>query len=103
MPERTCVACRTRREKAQLIRIVRQPDGSVVIDEAGDLAGRGAYLCADSDCWALAVRRSALQRALHVPLPEGLKERLEQGAVVASPVTTGRGAPQMMLGGNHGT
>jgi predicted RNA-binding protein YlxR (DUF448 family) len=98
------VACRTRHQKAQLIRIVRRVDGEMVMDETGRQPGRGAYLCADASCWNLALRRSALQRALRAPLPTGLKDRLEQGAVVASPVMTGRGAPPpMMLGGNHGT
>jgi predicted RNA-binding protein YlxR (DUF448 family) len=85
------------------VRIVRTRDGSLVMDPTGALEGRGAYLCADAACWTLALRRSALQRALRAPLPDELKERLEQGAVVASPVTTGRSAPQMMLGGTHGT
>jgi predicted RNA-binding protein YlxR (DUF448 family) len=98
------VACRTRRQKAELIRIVRRVDGEVVMDETGSQPGRGAYLCADASCWSLALRRSALQRALRAQLPTGLKDRLEQGAVIASPVTTGREAPlPMMLGGNHGT
>ncbi len=64
VPARTCVACRTRRDKAALVRIVRRPDGRVVLDHDGRLEGRGAYLCADGGCWALALRRSALQRAL---------------------------------------
>jgi predicted RNA-binding protein YlxR (DUF448 family) len=83
--------------------LVRRVDGEVVMDETGSQPGRGAYLCADASCWRLASRRSALQRALRAPLPAGLKDRLEQGAVVASPVTTGRGAPLMTLGGNDGT
>jgi uncharacterized protein len=103
VPERTCVACRAKGDKAVLVRIVRRPDGVIVMDEAGHSAGRGAYLCADPACWTLALKRSALQRALRTALPADLKERLEQGALVASPVSTGRGAPQMMLGGSHGT
>jgi predicted RNA-binding protein YlxR (DUF448 family) len=103
VPTRTCVACRARGDKAAFVRVVRQPDGAIVMDEAGHLAGRGAYLCADRACWALALKRGALQRALRAALPAELKERLEQGALVASPVSTGRGAPQMLLGGSHGT
>jgi predicted RNA-binding protein YlxR (DUF448 family) len=85
------------------VRVVRRPDGAIVMDEVGNVPGRGAYLCADRACWALALKRSALQRALRAPLPADLIERLEQGAVVASPVSTGRGAAQTMLGGSHGT
>jgi len=45
-PQRTCVACRTTRDKRDLLRVVRAPDGSVSFDASGKAAGRGAYLCA---------------------------------------------------------
>jgi predicted RNA-binding protein YlxR (DUF448 family) len=70
------VSCRTTSAKRQLVRIVRTPDGRVVTDPSGKLAGRGAYLCADGACWARAVERGALSRALGVPLPDGLRDEL---------------------------
>jgi uncharacterized protein len=73
------VACRTERQKRDLVRIVRTPDRRVVLDPTGRLAGRGAYLCADGSCWALALKKSALERALDVPLPAELRSRLELG------------------------
>jgi hypothetical protein len=60
--------------------VVRTPDGTVVMDSTGRLAGRGAYLCADGSCWRLALDKGTLQRALEVPLPETLKEQLRAGA-----------------------
>ena len=80
VPLRTCVACRTSRPKAELLRIVRAPDGSVSVDNSGRAAGRGAYLCADGGCWPQAVKKSALERALSVALPAELRSRLEAGA-----------------------
>jgi predicted RNA-binding protein YlxR (DUF448 family) len=100
---RTCVACRTRRDKAALVRVVRRPDGTVVLDHTGDFEGRGAYLCADRACAASALKRSALERALRTPLPTELKTRLEHGDVVAIRVTTDHGAPAANTGGTHGT
>ncbi len=85
------------------MRVVRRPDGSVVLDPSGCLEGRGAYLCTDRACWTMALRRNALQRALRSPLPTDLMTRWEQGDAAAGPVTTGRRAPQMMLGGTDGT
>jgi len=79
-PTRTCVACRTSRQKRELVRLVRQPDGAVLLDDSGRLAGRGAYLCADGSCWQTAIARGALQRALGTPLPADLRVRLEAGA-----------------------
>lgn len=78
-PTRSCVACRTPRQKRELVRVVRAPDGSVLIDESGRHAGRGAYLCADGACWRQAIEKGALQHALGVPLPPELRARLEAG------------------------
>ncbi len=73
------MACRTARPKRELVRVVRTPAGLVTIDATGRLPGRGAYLCADGSCWRLALRRSSLERALEVSLPEELRSRLAQG------------------------
>jgi predicted RNA-binding protein YlxR (DUF448 family) len=49
------------------------------IDETGRLAGRGAYLCRDADCWTLAAERGALGRALAATVPAELREALRAG------------------------
>jgi predicted RNA-binding protein YlxR (DUF448 family) len=62
-PTRSCVACRRAADKADLLRFVRAPDGSVVHDVSGDLPGRGAWTCADRGCIAKAVERGGFRRA----------------------------------------
>ncbi|MDQ3938392.1 MAG: YlxR family protein [Chloroflexota bacterium] len=89
-PVRTCVACRTERQKRELMRIVRAPDGTVSVDPTGRAAGRGAYLCADPSCWPAALKKSSIERALSAPLPADLRGRLEQGQ-------------SLLPGGTHGT
>jgi predicted RNA-binding protein YlxR (DUF448 family) len=89
-PRRTCVACRTERDKHELVRFVRTPTGDVLFDASGRLAGRGAYLCADGSCWALARKKSSLERALGVALPADLRVRLEASEA------------QSIAGGAHG-
>ncbi|MGX2994193.1 YlxR family protein [Streptomyces sp. JNUCC 64] len=61
-PERTCVGCRERAAKSELLRIVREGDACVP-DPRGTLPGRGAYVHPDPACLDLAVRRRALVRA----------------------------------------
>jgi len=51
VPQRTCFVCREKGDKRQLTRLVRTPEGSVVIDPTGKQNGRGAYLCDQSACW----------------------------------------------------
>lgn len=100
---RTCVACRTRHDKAALVRIVRRPDGRVEMDRSGTLEGRGAYLCAAGSCRDMALKRSALQRALRTAIPTELITRLEHGGVADLDATTDHGAPAAITGGTHGT
>ena len=83
-PVRTCVACRTERQKRDFVRIVRMPDGRVELDKTGRTAGRGAYLCADGSCWATALKKKSIERALSAPLPAELRATLEQGDVAAA-------------------
>ena len=87
VPTRTCVACRASNAKRELVRIVRTPDGKVLSDPSGRLAGRGAYLCADGSCWGTALEKGSLARALGVPLPEAL--RIELGDRARALVSTG--------------
>lgn len=68
IPERTCIACCTKRPKRDLVRVVRAAAGEVHIDETGKQNGRGAYLCRQQDCWEHALRRGSLNRALGATL-----------------------------------
>jgi predicted RNA-binding protein YlxR (DUF448 family) len=63
-PARTCVACRREAAKSDLIRLVRRPDGAVVVDRTGRAPGRGAYLHRTADCIESARKKRALERAL---------------------------------------
>ncbi|WP_424211503.1 YlxR family protein [Streptomyces sp. BI20] len=62
-PERTCVGCRERAAKGDLLRIVAIEDDCVP-DPRGTLPGRGAYLHPAATCLDKAVRRRAFPRAL---------------------------------------
>ena len=71
-PARTCVACRQEAGKAELVRVVRRPDGSVGVDATGREPGRGAYLHGSTACVEIARKRRALDRALGVAVPAEL-------------------------------
>ena len=80
-PMRTCVACRTERQKREFVRVVRTPAGELIIDETGRANGRGAYLCADGTCWSTALKKKSIERALGVPLSAEVRARLEGGEI----------------------
>ncbi|WP_079174807.1 YlxR family protein [Streptomyces malaysiense] len=82
-PERTCVGCRQRAAKDDLLRIVRSED-ECVPDPRGTLPGRGAYLHPALVCLDQAVRRRALPRALRAPGAldtKALRRHVEQATV----------------------
>jgi predicted RNA-binding protein YlxR (DUF448 family) len=67
-PIRSCIACRQKADKRTLVRIVRTPEGTVLVDETGRRAGRGAYICAVGACFEKARKGRLLDRALRVKL-----------------------------------
>ena len=90
-PQRSCVACGAQYDKRDLIRLTRVGDGGearLVVDEAARAGGRGAYLCADPDCWTGALDGPGLARAL-------------RGALTASERETVRAFARQRFGEEH--
>ena len=83
------MACRTSRDKRDLVRIVRTPDGQLNIDETGRLAGRGAYLGRDAACWTTALERGTLARALEAPVTAELRAAMTARAAQLTTTTEG--------------
>ncbi|GGO56453.1 MULTISPECIES: YlxR family protein [Streptomyces] len=88
-PERTCVGCRERAAKSELLRIVAV-EGECVPDPSGTLPGRGAYVHPALVCIDLALRRRAFPRALRVQGPldtAELRGNVETAETVAQQAT----------------
>ena len=70
IPMRMCVGCREMKEKRDLIRVVRSPEGAVFLDPTGKKSGRGAYVCRNTECLKRAIRQKQLERQLEITRPE---------------------------------
>lgn len=77
VPMRTCVITHERFEKKELIRVVRTPEGEVIVDESGKKNGKGAYLKLDQEVIEKAKKSKALDRALEVSIPNEIYSSLE--------------------------
>lgn len=77
IPQRQCVGCRTMKEKRELIRVVKTPEGEIVLDVTGKKSGRGAYVCPDMQCLKKARKSRALERAFELSIPEEVYDALE--------------------------
>lgn len=76
MPERTCVITKEKTLKKDLMRVVRDKEGSVSVDITGKANGRGAYLKKDKDVVEKARKTKALDRILEVEIPESIYEEM---------------------------
>ncbi len=70
IPMRTCVVTKEKLEKKDLIRIVRTPEGNIIIDHTGKQNGRGAYLKKDLDVIKQAQKSKIIEHILGVEIPE---------------------------------
>lgn len=77
-PTRTCVGCGRADDKRSLVRIVRTPDGHIEVDPTGKANGRGAYVCADIECYDTAARRRRFDSALRARLQDDDLDRLRR-------------------------
>lgn len=80
---RTCIGCRSGFERNTLVRLVRGPEGEVLVDRHLRAPGRGAHLCYDPQCLEKAVRRRAFSRAFRGPVAPVDADAL-LGAIVAA-------------------
>ena len=76
IPFRTCVVTKEKLPKRELIRVVRTPDGEVVIDETGKLNGRGTYLKLDKDVILKAQKTKILDKNLEVEVKDNIYDEL---------------------------
>ena len=77
IPLRRCVGCGGRFPKADLVRVVRSPDGEISLDRTGKKSGRGAYLCRSAECLKRARKSNRLSQNLACEIPASVYEKLE--------------------------
>ena len=72
VPLRQCTGCGERKEKKELVRIIKTPEDTIVIDLTGKKNGR----CNSTECLRKARRRKSLERSLKTVIPDEIyKER----------------------------
>ena len=65
------------KEKKALLRIVRTPEGQILLDGTGKKSGRGAYVCPDPACLKKARKNRSLERAFETAIPPEVYDALE--------------------------
>lgn len=77
-PQRQCIGCGEMKNKKEMIRILKTPEGEFVLDATGRKNGRGAYLCPTMECLKKAIRMKGLERSFKMAIPKDVYEALEK-------------------------
>ncbi len=75
-PQRTCMGCNEKKDKKDLIRIVKNKENQISIDRTGKQEGRGAYLCDNIQCLEKVVKSKRLEKILDCKIEEQIYENL---------------------------
>ena len=78
IPQRMCLGCQERKKTKELIRIVRTPEGEIVIDPTGKKNGRGAYICPDLNCLEATIKSKRLEKSLEVEISDEVYQSLRE-------------------------
>ena len=78
VPLRRCAGCNEQKSKKEFVRVLRTPEGEIILDESGKANGRGVYLCPKKSCLQKARKAKRLERNLKVAIPDEIWTRLEE-------------------------
>ncbi len=75
-PQRTCMGCNEKKDKKDLIRIVKNKENQISLDRTGKQEGRGAYLCDNIQCLEKVIKSKRLEKILGCKIEEEIYENL---------------------------
>ena len=78
IPQRTCIGCNSKKEKKDLIRVVKNKDGEISIDLTGKKDGRGIYLCKSEECLNKAIKNKRISRTFEMEIDQNIYENLRE-------------------------
>lgn len=82
IPTRRCTGCGEHFPKNTLIRVLRTPEGEILLDLTGKKNGRGAYICKSAACFKKARKSRRIETSLGVAISEELYEKMEEELTV---------------------
>lgn len=75
---RMCIICRNMFEKRDLIRIVKDKENNIFIDNTGKKNGRGAYICKNEECLKKLIKQKSLNKAFKTNVSDEIYKALEE-------------------------
>ena len=78
IPMRQCLGCNEHKPKIELLRVLRTPEGEILLDFTGKKSGRGAYICKNPACLQKARKSRRIDRNLDCQVPDEVYDRMER-------------------------
>lgn len=78
VPQRQCIGCGEMKNKKDMLRVIKTPEGEILLDATGRKNGRGAYICPSMECMKKAVKSRGLERSFKMAIPKEVYESLEK-------------------------
>lgn len=78
IPMRSCVVTREKLPKQELLRVVKDVDGNVIVDISGKINGRGAYIKKDIAVLDKAIKSKILERQLETAISDSVYEEIRK-------------------------
>ena len=78
IPQRSCVVCKTQKNKNDLLRIVKNKENQIKVDNIGKEPGRGAYICYSMECLEKAKQSKKIEKALETKIEEETYEQIKE-------------------------
>ena len=78
IPLRKCTGCGEQKPKKELVRVVKTPDGEILLDLTGKASGRGAYICNNAECLKKARKSKRIDRTFEMTIPDEVYKQMEE-------------------------
>lgn len=78
IPMRQCVGCGDMHNKKEMMRVLKTPEGEIMLDKTGKKNGRGAYLCMTKECLIKAEKNKGLERSFKMSIPKDVYDSLKK-------------------------
>ena len=81
IPQRTCMGCNSKKDKKDLIRIVKDKENNIYIDKTGKMQGRGAYICNNIEWLDKIIKSKRIEKILEIKLTQEIYDNL-RGVII---------------------
>lgn len=78
LPQRMCIGCNSKKDKKELIRIVKNKNEEINVDLTGKMEGRGIYICKNEECLNKAIKNKRISRTFEMEIANNIYENIRK-------------------------